>query len=146
MLHHSDGSFGISPVLSANFRHDNISDNPILNFSSLFFQLKPDGIFIFWIIYFFYVSSYFCCFWKVIFCECCFRHFYLFSFVFCLYRMQHGMDTPSRTGRKLQLIRTLHPLFRYTLPYREETLSVYAGFSPAKHLVMQIAQITFLHY
>ena len=35
---------------------------------------------------------------------------------------------------------------RYTLPYREETLSVYAGFNPPKHLVVQIAQIVFFHY
>ena len=55
-------------------------------------------------------------------------------------------DTPSRTGRKLFLSTTIVFVSRYTLPYREETLSVYAGFNPPKHLVVQIAQIVFFHY
>ena len=54
-------------------------------------------------------------------------------------------DTPSRTGRKLFRIPLFLPYQRYTLPYREETLSAYAGFSPSKYLVVQIAQITFSH-
>lgn len=49
-------------------------------------------------------------------------------------------DPPSHTGRKHR-IDTSHCLSqRSTLPYREETISVYAGFSPAKHLVVQFAQ------
>ena len=55
-------------------------------------------------------------------------------------------DTPSRTGRKLHTEAVLQQFVRYTLPYREETLSVYAGFNPPKHPVVQIAQIVFFHY
>ena len=55
-------------------------------------------------------------------------------------------DTPSRTGRKQQLSFVVIVKSRYTLPYREETLSVYAGFSHLKHLVVQFAQIVFFHY
>lgn len=36
--------------------------------------------------------------------------------------------------------------YRYTLPYREETLSVYAGFSHLKRFVVQFAQMEFFHY
>ena len=56
------------------------------------------------------------------------------------------LDTPSRTGRKRNDIALYIQNWRYTLPYREETLSVYAGFNPPKHPVVQIAQIVFFHY
>ena len=42
----------------------------------------------------------------------------------------HNLDTPSHTGRKPGSGRRNGRKPRYTLPYREETLSVYAGFSP----------------
>ena len=37
----------------------------------------------------------------------------------------------------------LFPCSRYTLTYNEGTLSVYAAFSRLKHLVVQIAQMSF---
>lgn len=55
-------------------------------------------------------------------------------------------DTPSRTARKRNDIALYIQNWRYTLPYSEEILSVYAGFNPPKHLVVQIAQIVFFHY
>ena len=55
-------------------------------------------------------------------------------------------DTPSRIGRKLRADSALFALAGYTLPYREETLSVYAGFSHLKRFVVQFAQMEFFHY
>ena len=55
-------------------------------------------------------------------------------------------DTPSRIGRKRRFFFTYGSFLRYTLPYREETLSVYADFSHLKHLVVQFTQIVFFHY
>lgn len=65
---------------------------------------------------------------------------------YVLFAVLQYCDTPSRTGRKPQIGFVCHGEHRYTLPYREETLSVYAGFSPSKHLVVQFAQIVFFHY
>ena len=56
------------------------------------------------------------------------------------------LDTPSHTGRKPVLEQARRTNSRYTLPYREETLSVYAGFSHLKRFVVQFAQMEFFHY
>ena len=45
--------------------------------------------------------------------------------------------------RELPGVRLVYALFRYTLTYSEGTLSVYAAFSRLKHLVVQIAQMSF---
>ena len=52
-------------------------------------------------------------------------------------------DTPSHIMRELSLIYYVPGVFRYTLTYNEGTLSVYAAFSRLKHLVVQIAQMSF---
>ena len=52
-------------------------------------------------------------------------------------------DIPSRIVREhmFHLVPTGRP--RYTLTYSEGTLSIYAAFSRLKHLVVQIAQMSF---
>ena len=52
-------------------------------------------------------------------------------------------DTPSHIMReRMQHILQFFQI-RYTLTYNEGTLSVYAAFSRLKHLVVQIAQMSF---
>ena len=52
-------------------------------------------------------------------------------------------DTPSRIVREQTKKRGRFQRPRYTLTYSEGTLSVYAAFSRLKHLVVQIAQMSF---
>ena len=52
-------------------------------------------------------------------------------------------DTPSRVVREREMVRREDGLRRYTLTCSEGTLSVYAAFSRLKHLVVQIAQMSF---
>ena len=52
-------------------------------------------------------------------------------------------DTPSRIVRELTVYAESPCSSRYTLTYSEGTLSVYAAFSRLKHLVVQIAQMSF---
>ena len=52
-------------------------------------------------------------------------------------------DTPSHTVREQKTRPQIAKTRRYTLTYSEGTLSVYAGFSRLKHLVVQIAQMSF---
>ena len=52
-------------------------------------------------------------------------------------------DTPSHIMRELPVIVFKFFKIRYTLTYNEGTLSVYAAFSRLKHLVVQIAQMSF---
>ena len=52
-------------------------------------------------------------------------------------------DTPSHIMRELKRLLWDEGLDRYTLTYNEGTLSVYAAFSRLKHLVVQIAQMSF---
>ena len=52
-------------------------------------------------------------------------------------------DTPSHIMREQWIIIRVLVIPRYTLTYNEGTLSVYAAFSRLKHLVVQIAQMSF---
>ena len=52
-------------------------------------------------------------------------------------------DIPSRIVRERESVVGEHYLRRYTLTYSEGTLSIYAAFSRLKHLVVQIAQMSF---
>ena len=52
-------------------------------------------------------------------------------------------DTPSRIVREPPTCIRSDAFARYTLTYSEGTLSVYAAFSRLKHLVVQIAQMSF---
>ena len=52
-------------------------------------------------------------------------------------------DIPSHTVREQSGSWLIDQFSRYTLTYSEGTLSVYAGFSRLKHLVVQIAQMSF---
>ena len=54
-----------------------------------------------------------------------------------------GGDTPSHIMRERREKTSLSRILRYTLTYNEGTLSVYAAFSRLKHLVVQIAQMSF---
>ena len=53
------------------------------------------------------------------------------------------MDIPSRIVRERKENLSGHLSYRYTLTYSEGTLSIYAAFSRLKHLVVQIAQMSF---
>ena len=52
-------------------------------------------------------------------------------------------DTPSHIMRERHVFIGHDKRGRYTLTYNEGTLSVYAAFSRLKHLVVQIAQMSF---
>ena len=52
-------------------------------------------------------------------------------------------DTPSHIVREPVLFFYFEKPRRYTLTYSEGTLSVYAAFSRLKHLIVQIAQMSF---
>ena len=52
-------------------------------------------------------------------------------------------DIPSRIVREPYEGAWLALINRYTLTYSEGTLSIYAAFSRLKHLVVQIAQMSF---
>ena len=57
--------------------------------------------------------------------------------------MKNSADTPSRIVREQRSCNGSADKSRYTLTYSEGTLSVYAAFSRLKHLVVQIAQMSF---
>ena len=52
-------------------------------------------------------------------------------------------DIPSHIMREHVIYNTDFSETRYTLTYNEGTLSIYAAFSRLKHLVVQIAQMSF---
>ncbi len=53
------------------------------------------------------------------------------------------VDTPSHIMRERLFYSCANDYTRYTLTYNEGALSVYAAFSRLKHLVVQIAQMSF---
>ena len=53
------------------------------------------------------------------------------------------VDIPSHIMRELGLWNLEDCVERYTLTYNEGTLSIYAAFSRLKHIVVQIAQMSF---
>ena len=57
-----------------------------------------------------------------------------------------SIDIPSRIMRGHRMPPKPSLLPRYTLTYNEGTLSVYAGFSRLKYLVVQFAQKAFCYH
>ena len=59
------------------------------------------------------------------------------------YRASRPRDIPSHIMREQEECPPFGHSSRYTLTYNEGTLSIYAAFSRLKHLVVQIAQMSF---
>ena len=58
-------------------------------------------------------------------------------------KSEEVIDIPSHIMRERRTSTNRKEQYRYTLTYNEGTLSIYAAFSRLKHIVVQIAQMSF---